>query len=242
MKEGRVGVRAFIGLGLMGCTLVLASCAKSGPHATILFMKERELGGPVFPTRIIINRHFVRIDPDAGTGNYILFNRKRGIIYSVNVTDRTILVIHSRPITLKPPATLMNVVKRGGIKGHFQGHALVHYQLFTAGKQCYDIDAAKHLLPQAVLALTAYANTLAGEQAITAQNAPAGLESPCDLADNVFDPGRVYAQGFPVRMKDAERNEKVLVSFKHDVAVKRGLFVLPTHYVRYRPGEVRNGG
>jgi len=239
-KEWRV--RVLIRFCLVGCALALASCGRSSPHATILSMKERELGGPAFPTRIIVNRRYVRIDPDTGTGNYILFDRKQGVIYSVNVSDRTILVIHSHPVTLKRPATLTNVVQRGQTKGHFLGYPLVHYRLLTAGEQCYDIEVAKDLLPHAVKALAAYAETLAGEQAITAENTPTGLESPCDLADNVFDPGRAYAQGFPVRMLDAEKNEKVLVSFKQHVTVKRALFVLPAHYVRYSPGEVRNGG
>ncbi|MHB8255447.1 MAG: hypothetical protein ACYDEV_17605 [Acidiferrobacter sp.] len=245
MKENRHHlrtIRTLVGLGLVGGLIVLASCAKSGPHATILFMKERELGGPVFPTRIIVNRRYVRIDPDTGVGNYILFDRKLRVIYSVNASDRTILVIRNHAVTLARPATLTNVVKRGHSHGLFLGHKLVHYRLFTDGQQCYDIEAAQHLLPHVVLALTAYADTLAGEQAITAENTPAGLETSCDLANNVFYPGREYAQGFPVRMVDAEKNEKVLVSFKRDVRVKRSLFVLPAHYVQYSPGEVRNGG
>lgn len=235
-------VRVLIKLGLASWILVLASCARSGVHATILFMQERELGGPVFPTRIIVSSRYVRIDPDIGTGNYILFDRKERVIYSVDTADRTILVIHSHPVTLVKPATLVDVVRRGHTKGQFLGYPLVHYRLFTAGRQCYDIEVAQHLLPHAVKALNAYAETLAGEQAITAENTPAGLETPCDLADNVFDPGRIYAQGFPVRMVDTDKNEKVLVNFKQHVVVARKLFVLPADYVRYSPEEIRNGG
>lgn len=243
MRESGGRVRAILRRGGVVLALfLLASCAKSTPHATILFMKERELGGPAFPTRVIVNRRYVRIDPDTGAGNYILFDRKEGVIYSVDASDRTILVIRSHPITLQKPATITNTVTIGKHKGHFLGHTLVHYRLFTDGQQCYSIAAGKHLLPHVARALTAYADTLAGEQAVTAQNTPAGIETPCDLEDNVFDPGREYAYGFPVRMTDADQNQKVLVAVKRDVAVKAGLFVLPAHYVRYSPGEVRHGG
>lgn len=229
-------------VSLVVAMFLLASCGKSGPHAMILFMKERELGGSPYPTRIIINRHYVRIDPDTGAGNYILFDRKASVIYSVDASDRTILVIHSHPITLQKPSTITNTMTIGKRKGRFLGHTLIHYRLFTDGQQCYSLEAGKHLLRSAARALTAYADTLAGEQAVTAQNTPAGIETPCDLEDNVFDPGREYAYGFPVRMSDADQNQKVLVGVKRDVPVKAGLFVLPAHYVRYSPGEIRHGG
>ena len=243
MREGKGRVGATMRrAGVVVAIFLLASCGKSAPHATILFMKERELGGTAFPTRVIVNRHYVRIDPDTGAGNYILFDRKAGVIYSVDASDRTILVIHSHPITLQKPATITNTVTVGKGKERFLGHTLIHYRLFTDGQQCYSIEAGKHLLLPVARALTAYADTLAGEQAVTAQNAPAGIETPCDLEDNVFDPGREYAYGFPVRMTDADQNQKVLVGVKRDVAVKAGLFVLPAHYVRYSPGEIRRGG
>lgn len=238
----RHGVRAFVMWAVfVGLAGLLASCAKSGPHATLVFLKERELGGPAFPTRLIVTHRYLRIDPDTGTGNYILFDRKRHVIYSVNVSDRTILVIHSHLITLAKPPGLVDTVKKGAAKGHFRGHALVHYRLFTDGQQCYKVVAAKTLLPHVVSALKAYEDTLASEQARSAVNAPPGLETPCDLADNVFDPGREYAFGFPVRITDFEQNEKVLVGFKKDAPIKRSLFVLPPHYVPYSPGEIRNG-
>ncbi len=221
---------------------VLTSCARGMPHATILYMKERELGGPAFPTKVVITHRFVRIDPDTGTGNYILFNRKQSVIYSVDAADRTILVIRSHPITLRRPKTLTNVVERDGSAGRFGKHKVFRYRLLTSGEQCYTIAAARHLLPHAAQALASYARTLAGEQAITAENTPSRLETPCGLADNVFNPGREYAEGFPVRMTDADENQKVLIAFKHDVPVKRSLFTLPAHYVRYSPGEVRDGG
>ncbi|WP_298135722.1 hypothetical protein [Acidiferrobacter sp.] len=228
-------------LALGALIMTLASCGRGGPHATILTMRERELGGPPFPTRIIFNRHYVRIDPDTGTGNYILFNRKQGIIYSVDHGDHTILVIRRHIITLARPANLRETAKRGLAKGHFKGHKLRSYRLYTNNHQCYYILAAKGLLPGAVSALKAYAYTLAGEQARTVANTPPGLTTPCDLADNVFDPAREYAYGFPVRVLDYNENEKVLVGYKKDVLVKPSLFTLPAHYVLYSPGQIRNG-
>ncbi len=233
--------RGLLHLGAAGLVMALASCGRSSPHATILYMKERELGGPPFPTRIIVNRRYLRIDPDTGTGNYILFDRKRRIIYSVDHSDRTILVIRSHLITLAKPAKLRDTVKSGPARGRFKGHKLRSYRLYTNGRQCYYVVAAKGLLPGAVSALKAYSDTLAGEQALTAANTPVGLETACDLADNVFDPGREYAYGFPVRLLDYEENEKILMAYKKDVPVKSSLFALPAHYVRYSPGEVRNG-
>lgn len=231
--------RTLIRLAGLGTVLLLASCGRSEPHATVLSLREQELGGAFFPTRVLITRRFVRIDPDTGAGNYILFNRRKHAIYSVDAADHTILVIHARPVRLTPPMPLVNSIRRLPGTTRFHGHTVRHYQLFTNGRQCYDIDAARGLLPGATRALIAYEKTLAGEQAITAANTPPGVEGPCSLADNVFDPGREYAEGFPVRVTDNNDNEKVLIGFRRDVAVNADVFALPRHYLRYSPGEVR---
>lgn len=231
--------RTLIRLAGLGAVLVLASCGKSAPHATILSLREQELGGAFFPTRILITRRFVRIDPDTGVGNYILFNRQKHVIYSVDAADHTILVIRARPVHLTSPIVLANTVVPLPGTTRFHGHTVRHYHLLTNGRQCYDIEAAKGLLPGAARALIGYERTLAGEQAVTAADSPPGVEGPCGLADNVFDPGREYAEGFPIRITDNDDNTKILIGFQRDVAVKAGLFTLPPHYLRYSPGDVR---
>lgn len=235
-------MRTIIKIALVAALLVLGGCAKKGPYATVLSFQESELGGSLFPTQVMITKQYVRIDSDTGTGNYILFNRKARVIYSVDAVDHTILVIHAHPVTLTPPMALVNVVKKESDAPDFHGHKVVHYVLFTNGEQCYSVYASRGLLRHATRALSAYEKALAGEQAVTAENAPPGVETPCDLADNVFDPGREYAQGFPVRVTDEDKNQKILTKVQHDVSVSPQLFTLPRSYVLYSPGEVRSGG
>ncbi len=224
-----------------GITLALAGCGQGAPHATILYLQTREYGGSPFPARILVNSRFLRIDPDMATGNYILFNRKERVIYSVDAADRTILVIHSHPVTYTSPMLLENRVARLPGSLVFDGHKALHYVLSTNGKQCYDVYAAKGFLRGAGKALVAYEQALAGEQALAAEQGAPELQGPCDLADSIFAAGREYAQGFPIKMTDQNQNEKTLVRVRRDVAVKRDTFTLPAHYLRYSPNEVRSG-
>ncbi|MDA8390355.1 MAG: hypothetical protein M0Z76_06460 [Gammaproteobacteria bacterium] len=224
-----------------GVTLVLAGCGRGAPHATILYLQARESGGSPFPARVLVNRHFVRIDPDMATGNYILFNRKRRVIYSVDAADRTILVIRSHPVTYTPPILLENRVARLPGSVTFDGHKALHYALSTNGEQCYEVYAAKGFLRGAARALAGYKKALAGEQALAAEQGAPELQGPCGLADSIFSAGREYAQGFPIKMIDQNHNEKTLMRVRRDVAVNRDTFTLPAHYLRYSPNEVRSG-
>ncbi len=239
-KGGLMGKR-MAQAGAVGMVLALAACGQRAPHATILYLRAREYGGAPYAERIFVNRRFVRIDPDMATGNFILFNRKQHVIYSVDTGDRTILVIHSHRFSYTAPMLLANRVAKAPGVMEFEGHKALHYVLSTNGEQCYDLYAAKGFLPGPARALASYDRALAGEQAAAAEAGAPELQGPCDLADSVFSAGREYGQGFPIKMTDHDHNEKTLVRVRRDAAVALDTFTLPAHYLRYSPKEVRSG-
>ena len=234
--------KRLVRMATVGMTLALVACGQNTPHATILYLRAREYGGAAFPARILVNRQFVRIDPDMATGDYILFNRKQRVVYSVDATDRTILVIHSHPVTYTSPMVLANRIEKIPGVLTFDGHKAQHYVLSTNGKQCYSLYVAKGFLRGAAKALTDYDKALSGERALAAEQGVPQPQGPCELADGIFSAGREYTLGFPVKLTDKDHNEKILLRVRRNVAVGRDTFTLPAHYLRYSPNEVRNSG
>jgi hypothetical protein len=90
-----------------------------------------------------------------------------------------------------------------------------------------------------VAALREYHETLAGEQAAMQANMPAGMQSVCDLADQVFVPARYLEQGFPVRQVNRAGVTRQLAGYKYDVPVEKGIFDVPKDYKQMSPAELR---
>jgi hypothetical protein len=119
------------------------------------------------------------------------------------------------------------------------GKAVTHYRLVTNGQRCFEVYAADGLLPEAVAALREYHATLAGEQAVMQAQVPAGLQSDCDLADQVFLPARHLEHGFPVRQVNRAGVTRQLVDYKRDVPLQPGIFDIPKDYKQITPAGVR---
>lgn len=228
----------------------MAGCAAPAPQPApppqpvALYFKQRDADSDFYPTRMLVTPAYLRIDGGKDdAGDFILLDRAARTIYSVNKTDRTVLVIKPLPVTLAAPTPFNNTVKEeAGAYPEVGGRPVRHYVLSTNGRQCDEVFAADGFLPDAAAALREYMQVLAGEQAAAAANAPPGVESACDLADNVFVPDRTLAYGFPVRQQDATGRIRQLVNYDVHFTPDPKLFVLPPDYRRYTTGQERTGG
>lgn len=226
----------FIFFALAG---MAASQAATTVPATLLFFIEQEPGGAPYRTRTIITAGFVRMDDGEDSGDFVLFDRAAGTLYSVIVSDRRILVISRRPMDVKPPADFRHEVARDGARfPAVAGRPVRHYELKTNGKRCYDLYAAADLLPDALAALRQYRAVLAGQQAQTLGLAPSGAWSPCDLANDIFLPSRHLEHGFPVRWVDMTGRRTELVDYSES-SVSAALLRLPAGYKRLALEELR---
>jgi len=216
----------------------LVSCSKLTAPGTLLYFVEREPGGEPYRTRMIVTVGFLRIDGGAGSEDFLLFDRADGTIYNVSSADKQVLVIGHRLMMPTPPDLKSKVVPDDQQVPSVGGHKVRHYQLLTNDKPCYDLYAAEGLLPEAVLALREYREALAGEQAVTVSSFPKGMQSPCDLANNVYLPARHLAHGFPVRYTDMTGRTSELVDYA-DYRAEAAVFQLPKNYRRMRIEDLR---
>jgi hypothetical protein len=219
----------------------LAACSPT-PSAILLQFSEREADGRPFETRMVVTEAFLRIDGGTGADGFLLLDRAKRVIYSVSDADKTVLVIESLPVRIKPPAKFEHGIQTDTQKfPPIGGRPVRHHILTTNGQKCFEVFAAEGLMPQAVAALREFHQILAGEHAVTSAAMPADLRTDCDLADEVFEPTRYLAHGFPVLQRDGVGRVRELTNYEEDAKADAGLFEPPADYRRIRITEMRGG-
>jgi len=226
-------------LFLLLTALTLAACTDKPSPTIFLSFTESSPDGE-YPVRMLVSEKFLRIEDGDTQDGFIVFDRAARTIYSVSHAGKSTLVLHARPVTLSAPKQFEHKVERENeTLPPVDGKTVTHYRLLTNRERCFDVYAADGLLPEAVAALREYHETLAGEQAAMQSNMPIGMQSSCDLADQVFLPARYLAHGFPVRQVNRAGVTRQLVSYKRDVPVEKGIFDLPKDYKQITPAELR---
>ena len=219
--------------------LTLAACSDKPSPTIFLSFTESSADGE-YPVRMLVNEKFLRIEDGDTQDGFIVFDRAARTVYSVSHSGKSTLVLHARPVTLAMPKQFEHkVVREQETLPSVDGKSVAHYRLLTNGQRCFDVYAAAGLLPEAVAALREYHQTLAGEQAAMQTNMPAGMQSVCDLADQVFVPARYLEQGFPVRQVNRSGVTRQLAGYKRDVPVEKGIFDVPKDYKQMSPAELR---
>lgn len=233
-----IAVFVFVAVSL--CGPALAAPAKQA--GTALYFEEQERGSEPAATRMLVTPEFLRIDYGKDDDDFILYDRKRPTIYSINHADKSALVISPAKVTAKPPRPLTHRVEkdRQSIPA-VGGKPVVHYELFTNDRRCYDLFAADGLLPEVLPALREYAQTMSGEQGATLAFTPQEMQDTCDVANHVFMPTRHLEHGFPVRLEDFAGKTRQLVNYEQGKTFSPSLFIVPEGYKRYRMQDMRGG-
>lgn len=226
--------------GVLTLAVALLTTACTRAETTALYFSEQAPEGETFATRMLVTDRYLRIDYGVDSDDFILFDRKLPTIFSVNHNDKTIMVIKPAPIRLEKPARFEHrTEKTNDTPPAVGGKPVTHYRLSTNGELCFDVFAAKDLLPTAVAALREYHLSIAGEHAAAMTDAPPEAKTDCDLANFVFAPTRYLEHGFPIRQQDLGGNVRQLVDFKQNLKIDDKLFNLPAGYRQYSPAELR---
>jgi hypothetical protein len=226
-------------LFLLLTAVTLTACTDKPSATTFLSFMESGPEGDN-PVRMLVNDKFLRIEDGDSPDGFIVFDRATRTIYSVSHAEKTTLVVHAQPVTLAMPKPFENKIEQEKESlPAVDGKTVTHYRLVTNRQRCFDVYAADGLLPEVVTALREYHETLAGEQAAMQANMPAGMQSACDLADQVFYPARYLDRGFPVRQVNFAGVTRQLISYKRAVPVEKGIFDVPKDYKQISPAGMR---
>lgn len=230
-------------------TLLVAACATGGKSALLkeeaeltepgmlMIFSEREAGQPKsFRTSMFVNKKYLYLADSRSRGDFVLLDRKKKTIYSVTNDDKTILVIDSRPVTIKPPIKIdfTEESQPSASIPLVQGRHSYHYRYFANGKRCYDsVTIDPKFMPDVAKAMREFRTILAGEHAKSVGRTPPDMYDACDLALNVFYPTKHIDHGIPLREWDQHGYQRFMLDFKLGFQLKKTLLTLPPDYKRY---------
>jgi hypothetical protein len=226
---------------VLAALLTLTACSR-GYQATIVYFNEQEGAQEPYRTRMIVTPRYMRLDDDDDEGDFVLFDRNKRVIYSTNAMDQRTLVIRWKETGLSTPANLKNRNEKLDEKVPPVGNNEVRrYRLYTNGEVCYDLYAARSLLPNVVKAMAEFQQTLAVEHAAFMLATTLQTSSPCDQMSNVYQPARFLKYGFPIHARDYLGRIRQLADYKTDQTVSRDLFKLPAGYEQFTTEQMRSG-
>ncbi len=219
--------------------IAMAGCTKKPDQALVILFEQTEPDVKPYMQRLIVSDAYLRFDDGADNNDFLLFDRKAEVIYSSNADDQRILVIKRKPRPQQSPMHLKHKTVAAKDKlPNIDNKAVTHYSYLTNDQLCFDVFAAKGLLPKARHALIQYADVLAGEQSEMLSIMPAEMQSPCDLANNIFAADRHLKDGFPIRQQDMLGRVRELMSYSWQ-APQAAWFVLPEGYKHFTTEDMR---
>lgn len=224
-------------LAIAGLLLLPGAFAAEG---TLLIYRQQETGIEPYNTRIMVTERYLRMDDAEDGGDYVLFDRKQGLISSVTHGDGTVLEIPVRKVTQRPPMKLRR--RSSAVKMEQAPNVGTqkprHYQLFVNDAACYNVVAVKGLLEETRQALIAYRETLSGEHAKLLPRLPADQQDPCDLARNTFHAAWQLEFGLPIQEWDEQGRGQMLIDYKERTELDDRLFTLPPEYRHYTTDDI----
>lgn len=231
---------------LLWLLVLTAACSKGNGNLMIQFA-ETEKDIQPYMTRTIITPEYMRFDYNKDDDDFILFDRKSRIIYSVVNSDKSIVVINPQEVKVKSPIKLDFSIEKGKLGKdvpEVEGKTPEYYRYLVNGQVCYETISVKGLFPDASKAFREYLKTLAGEHARILPRTPADVQDPCDLAANIYNYGSLYDKGFPINeWHGAYSNhyKRQMINFVRDYKPDPKLFELPKDYHRYTPEQLAGG-
>lgn len=206
--------------------------------ATIVRFTERETGHEPYLVRYVIGKDLLRIDDNNDDGDYVLYDDKKRVIYSVNHDDSTILVIKHSQWSLPEFKFDRNITwKKLDDAPKINNSHVYSYWLSAGETVCSEAQVVEDLLPEESALLQRYRQTLSAEQVASLVATPEDMRQPCMLVDQVYDTGEVFSKGFPVQQWHINGMQRMMNEYKTNQKVAGKLFELPAGYHRYRMGD-----
>lgn len=202
----------------------------------MLYIETDAGSGQSFSLYMFVNPNFLHMSDSRSPKDYVLFDRKKKVIYSVNSDDKTVFEIHAKPVDIDSPIELnyVETSQPSSAIPKINGRQATHYRYTVNGKHCYDaVVTPPSFLPDVRKALIEFRTVLAGEHASTLNNTPRDMLDACDLAVNIFDVNDHYAHGLPIREWGNGGYQRFLKDYQADTRVMQKLLTVPEGYRHY---------
>lgn len=212
--------------------LSLSSVALAGQqNAALLVYQVAEPGVDPYISRILVTPKFVRLDEGEGAQDFTLYDRTERIMYNVSHEEHSALVLNPPVTTLTKPDSLLleQQSDRDADAPKIAGRAPENITLLANGKVCRELVAVPGLMPEAMAGLREFHALLGRVQAATLSSMPVQMQTPCDLADNVYAPLRALDHGLPIQERSGS-GQRALLDFAPAHPVDEAIFTIPAAY------------
>lgn len=197
------------------------------------FYQEVETGGEAVDVRYTVSDDFLRIDEGSLNDDFILFDRQKKTIYSVNQSDKTILYIESHDWQLESFSFSVNV-KKTILKDapKVSGQLVVDFKKMADLKTCQHVQLLSGVYKKEMQVFSEYLKVLSGQQVKNIMATPVEMRSPCFMLDQVYNTGEYYQLGLPIMEWHSRGYSKFLTNYKNH-SLGEQWFVLPADFKRY---------
>lgn len=217
--------------------LVFSACSDNNSITSVQF-DEREKGIDPYQVRYLFSKDMLRVDDNSDDGDFVLYDDKKRIIYSVNHDDATILIVKNedweipkfkfdRNVTWEP---LEDAPK-------FESKTVLSYWLSADSTVCTEAQVVEGLLLNESLMLKRYRQTLSAAQVASIDATPVDMRTPCLLIDKVYNAGSAFEKGFPIQQWHKDGLQRIMTSYKTGEKYNAKLFELPKNYKEYSIGD-----
>lgn len=220
-----------LGIGL-AAVMHTAVAEPDALTATVMLWQEQEAGIAPHASRMLVTKHFLRSDDGRDAADYMLFNRQTRRIYSVNHSERSILVIEAEamPAAAGPQPVFKESLQPDSDAPKISGLAASQFQLSSGDQKCLQATLVPGLLPGVVDALRELQNVLAARQYRDLAKTPEEFRTPCFLANYVYAIDRHLQAGFPVLELRQDGWQRALMDYRSGENIASNLFQLPKGY------------
>ncbi len=228
-----MGWRGFF-LWLAG-VLALSGAVHAGvaqTPATVVWFQEQEAGIAPYPVRYIVTPDFMRSDDGRDDGDFLLFDRRRGKIYSVVREERRVLEVDGKGAPPEKPGSLQFKVRQHSATQapKIAGAAPLEVELSAGGEICRTALVAPGFLEPVRLALQEFALALAVQQQRTLAHTPEPLQTPCFLSRYLYATDFQLSRGMLLADWNSDGERRQLTGFEAAVPVDEKLFVVPVGF------------
>lgn len=227
--------------------LMLFAAPLMALEALVLDYSEWEAGVEPYAARALISPAFMRLDYGPDDAGFVLFDRRAGVIYSVQDEDRRILEIKA-PEAANTEAAKAPVELRLSEDSHTDmdapsvaGEQPVLTDYRVNGALCMQTVSVPGLLPEAVAAWREFAQLMAVQRVTTLANTPREFWQDCSLANDIYAPTRYLQHGLPIREDSRSGVSRELRGFDAKASLPEDVFTLPQGYRHFHVGDPVGG-
>jgi hypothetical protein len=221
--------------------LLLTSSSLSAQQisADLMVYRVERAGEEPYINRLLVTEKFLRLDQGEMDAGFILYDRGKQVIYSVNPAESSILLIDPAENEERDLADLdvelvpeenADVPSVGGVEPEY-------WRMMVNGISCRQAFVLPSTLASALEVYGAYLKLLSVQQGLALNTMPAEFQDPCDNAVHVYAADAFVQKGLPLKIWDGKGYSEELLDYKRDFKLDSEQFSLPQNYQQVPMGS-----